>query len=227
MFPEDRVLVGVINRKKDLKILHEEGWYRIPQKQMPRGVYIEYLAFYLSGSAARGYDSPGIHYYAERGGIELRYRRDLFPDKPDHPRAGDVYYKVHAKSLTKKTPPVLNPTRRPISFIYSTWDRFVPATTVKDLYSTDDYFVDRIYHALRDKRLRPERYWGAERRQTGYAPQLRIVCERGTMVASTESGHDVDVLLDETRDKDAILDDIRARIASLGGPVIPNIPHRF
>lgn len=225
MYPDDRVLVGVINRKRDLQFLLGENWYRIPRDKLPRGVYTEYLAFFLSGSAARGRDATGIYYYAERSGVELLYRRDILPQEATHARAGEIYYKVSLKNLTARVPAITNPTRRTISFIHTTWDRFINAREVLDLYSTADYFVDRIYHALRDACLRPDRYWSTEYRETGYAPQVRILCENGVVVASTQSADGVDVLLDMAVPEDQILAKIRAQIASKGGPVTINIPH--
>jgi hypothetical protein len=221
MFPEDRVLVGVINRKRDLELVRDANWYRIPQKSMPRGVNAEYLAFFLSRAFKER--NGGIYYYAERRGLELAYRKDLLPDEAAHKNADEVYYKVQLGELMEKDPPVLNPTKRTITFVYTTWDRFVKAREIGDLYSKADYFVDRIYHALRNTGIRPERFWETEYRETGYAAQIRVLCERGTVVAST-SMDDNSIFLDENGQEDAILAAIRAEIAKQGGPVSINIP---
>src|SRR4051812_24780388 len=100
MYPEDRVLIGVINRKRDLNTARDEHWYRIPRERMPRGVHVEYIAFFLSG--AFGERSGSICYYAERKGLELLYRRDLLPNEPNHKRADSVYYKVGLGDLMDK-----------------------------------------------------------------------------------------------------------------------------
>jgi hypothetical protein len=223
MYPDDRVLVGVINRKRDFKYAHDHHWYRVPQEQMPRGIYAEYVAFFLSGKVFKD-QSGGIHYYAKRRGVELLYRKDLLPEEADHPRADKVYYKVQLNDLVPKTPPVLNPTKRSISFILTTWDRFVKAREIRDLYSDADYYVDRIYHALRDARYRPQRYWEAEGRDTGYVPQVRVICENGTVIGTTKTGVKDSILLDDSRSDDDILAEIRAQIAKKGGPVTLNIP---
>jgi hypothetical protein len=220
MFPEDRVLVGVINRKRDLEIARTQRWYRIPQRQHPRGVDAEYLAFFLS--RAFGAQNGGIAYYAPWRGLELAYRRDLLPKEADHPRAGDVYYQVQIGELKDKQPPILNPTRRTIAFIYTTWDRFVVARTIADLYDKSDYFVERIYHALRDKGVYAERTWAAEYRNK--APQLRILCEKGTLIASPEPDDDDELFMDESLKDDKILAGILAEIARQGGPVMLSIP---
>lgn len=146
MFPEDRVLVGVVKAKRDFVFARDEHWYRIPQAHMPRGVNTEYLAFFLSSPAFKA-QNKSVAYYAQVRGLELVYRKDLIP-VPDHPRANDVYYKVALGNLQPKDPPITNPTRRPISFIYTTWDRFVHAHTVSDLYSSADFYVDRVFYAL-------------------------------------------------------------------------------
>lgn len=196
-----------------------EGWYRIPQVRMLRGVNAEYVAFFLSRAFKE--KNGGIHYYAEVKGLELAYRKDLLPKEVDHPRANEVYFKVQIGDLIEKQPPVLNPTHRTISFVYTTWDRFVSAEQISDLYSQDDYFVERIYHALRDNGVYAERTWQAEYR--GAAPQLRILCENGTVDASTTDGEGM-VYLDKSQSQDKLLAKILANIAAQGGPVFIRIP---
>jgi len=227
MFPDDRVLIGVLNRKRDLQTLLKSRWYRIPQKRLPRGVYTEYLAFYISGSAARGLEQSGIHYYAQVRGVELLYRRDLLPDEPDHRNANETYYKVQLSELSPKLPVVTNPTRRPISFVFTTWDRFVNARTIPELYSKADYYVDRIYHALKDRRLRPERTWDAQKREYGYGAAVRVICENGIFTGYTETQQATDggYYLDPDRDQDEMLREIVSRIERMGGPVtLPTPP---
>jgi len=222
MFAEDRVLVGVINRKRDLETVLGKKWYRIPQNQMKRGVNAEYIAFFLS--KAFGERNGGIHYFADRKGVELLYRRDLLPQEPNHPRANEAYYKIQLGTIHPKEPPVLNKSRRTLSFVYTTWDRFVKATKISDLYSQEDYFVDRIYHALRNVGVPTERSWSAEYRS---APaRLRVLCENGTVTASTQP-EDGSMYLDNKHQEDAILASILAEIAKQGGPVMINVPFEF
>ena len=220
-FPDDRVLVGAITRKKDLKHARDDGWYRVPQARLPRGVHSEYIAFFLNARVA-GKSAGGIYFYARLSGVELAYRRDLLPDEANHARADDVYYKLQLRDWKEKSPPVLNTSKRSFAFIYTTWDRFVNASEIKDLYSEADYFVDRIYHALRSDGYSAERTWDAERRYTGYGAQLRILCQNGTVTAAADPYIHGAIPLDG--EDDAILARIRAEIAKQGGPVLVNIP---
>lgn len=219
MYPEDRVLVGVINRKRDFEYARRDHWYRIPQERMAHGVNAEYIAFYFSRAFKER--NGGIHFFAERRGLELVYRRDLMPNEADHPRANHVYYKVQLGDLIEKEPPVLNPTGRVIAFVYTTWDRFVHAQTISDLYSKADYFVDRVYYALRNRGIAADRTWEAEYRSR--PPQLRILCQKGTLIASTEPSSG-SFYLDDTQPEDAILASILAEIARHDGPLTISIP---
>jgi hypothetical protein len=222
MYAEDRVLIGAVTRKRDLKTLREEGWYRIPMVRFPKGIHTEYLAFFTGSKVI---DQPGgIYYYAEPRGMELRYRRELLPKEANHPRADEVYYRIAVSPLQPKTPAVLNPSGRSLAFIFTTWDRFVVAREIRDLYSDADYFVDRIYHALRERGIYAERDWDAARGKTGKAAGLRFLCEQGTINASTDP-EDGDYFLDNSQPDDVILREILDKIASSGGPLMINVPY--
>ncbi|MCY3779509.1 MAG: hypothetical protein OXG78_04290 [Chloroflexi bacterium] len=146
MYADDRVLIGVLRRKKDFQIACRQNWYRIPQRQLPRGLNAEYIALFLSGSPF-GARSGTIAYFARITGLELARRRDLLPNEDR--RADEIYYKVQFRELIQRDPPIANLPARSISFIRTTWDRFIGAETISDLYSSADYYVDRVYHALR------------------------------------------------------------------------------
>lgn len=224
MFPDDRVLISVINRKTDLNYLLHDRWYRIPQKRMPDGVYAEYLAFFLSGTASKSLGESGIYYYAKRSGLELAYRKELLPNetsKKARARADDVYYKIQFDDVLQRTPTIINSSKRRFAFIHTTWDRFVNASKIPDLYSTNDYYVDRIYHALRDKKIRLNRYWDAQRKQTGLGANVRILCENGTLTAYTDPDKEDanGVYLDQSKPTDEIFEAIRLKMTQLGGPI--------
>ncbi len=147
MYADDRVLVAVLNRKKDFDIARRQLWYRIPERQLPRGLNAEYIAFFLSGKVFRE-RSGSIAYFARVTGLELARRADLLPDEDR--RAADIYFKLQFRNLVEKDPPIDNVPARSISFIRTTWDRFISAETIADLYRAGDFYVDRVYHALRN-----------------------------------------------------------------------------
>ena len=132
MYADDPVLVGVINRRRDLELLRHELWYRIPIFSAPLCIDAVYIAFYLSRAFAEANGS--ISYYAMRTGFELARRRDLLPAEANHPHADRLYFKLQFRELECKTPPITNPTHRPVSFVYTTWGQFIDARTIADLY---------------------------------------------------------------------------------------------
>jgi len=125
VYPEDRVLVGVINRQRDFERAQVEHWYRVPVGQAPKGIHAEYIAFFFS----RAFNelNGAIHFYARRTGVELVRRRDLLPEEASHPRAEALYHKIQFGELRRKDPPIVNSDRRGVAFIYTTWDRFSDA----------------------------------------------------------------------------------------------------
>ena len=146
MYADDRVLVGVVRRKKDYRIARERLWYRIPFERMPAGVNAEYIALFLS-AAPFPHIGGAVACFARITGVELARRRELLPDETT--RADEIYYKLQFRQLIDKDPPIFNDTRRAFSFIRTTWDRFVSADSIPDLYSKAGFYVDRVYYALR------------------------------------------------------------------------------
>jgi hypothetical protein len=222
MYPEDRVLVGVINRKRDFDHVQHEHWYRIPQGRAPHSIDAKYVAFYFSRAFKA--QNGGIYYFAERTGYELVRRRDLLPEEPQ--RADDLYYKLELGSLREKIPPILNPTARAISFIYTTWDRFSTAATIAELYSKADWFVVRVTQVLKDLGITPELVWQED--DTERISQLRIACQNGIVLATTgEAAAGILAMSPDQNDSDeavnAAVQSIREAVALLGGPTFVNV----
>lgn len=132
IYPDDRVLVAIINNLTDWHRVQNEGWYRIPAKSAPEPVpHIDWIAFYQT--KVFGGDRWAIHFYAKVLGHELLTRRDLLPTEPNHKRADAWYYKLTIGSLHHKLPPIISEKRRRITFIFTTGDRFEAATEINDL----------------------------------------------------------------------------------------------
>lgn len=131
MFDDDVVLIGVINRSKDLEIAKSQHWYRIPMSQFPDGIFAKYIGFFLS--RAFGKQNGAIHYYTEIHGVELVYRSWLLPDELNHPRADEMYLKLSLGNLINKTPPIINQNKRSVSFLQSSWGNFITAKVLNEL----------------------------------------------------------------------------------------------
>jgi hypothetical protein len=169
-----------MTRPEDFEAARDSGWYRVPEKKAPRGVFFEYIAFYFTAAFVE--QEYAVHYYARRLGHELVSRRDLLPDEPDHPRAEERYYKLQLGPLQKREPPIVSQRWRRITFIHTTWDRFQAAEEINDLFVEGGEFVDRLYHALRDSGLSPERYYPVRDAGTDYVVDLVVPCRDSALV---------------------------------------------
>jgi len=222
MYPEDRVLVGVMPDPRDLDIARERHWYRVPARHAPTGIHAEYVAFYFTSKYSEEL-RWGIHFYARRTGHELVKRIDLFPEEPEHPRANEQYYQLQLGDLAQKSPPIISRRWRRITFIQTTWDRFVAASEINDLFSCDSIFVDRVYHALRNRGIHVERAVEVKDKQKTYLVDLVIPCKKGAVFVSG-SGDAPAAALVLAQDDRANLENIRAAIKKFGGPVMADAP---
>ena len=185
MYPEDRVLVGVMPDPRDFQIAESQHWYRIPAQNLSKGIHAEYIAFYFTkkfGPELRW----AIHYYARRTGHELVKRSELLPDEDQHPRRDDLYYKLQLGPLKQRVPPIASTSWRRITFIHTTWDRFVVASTINDLYSTDKSFVDRAFHTLKSHGFHPERDVQIREGGKSYPVDIVIDCQDGPVLLSSD-----------------------------------------
>ncbi|HLA42438.1 MAG TPA: hypothetical protein VJZ27_03320, partial [Aggregatilineales bacterium] len=157
---------------------------------------------------------------ARRTGIELVTRAQLLPDESDHRRAGERYHKLQFDILKAKVPPILNTSNRRLSFIYTTWDRFIHAEIIDDLYSEADFLVDRIFYALRDAGYRPMRRWELEAGYPAQSAQVRVLCEDGEVIASTFADEGIEI----TRDIATSVEKIKAEVTLRGGPRLLSTP---
>ena len=145
--PDDAaaVLVAVVTRVRDLAIAREEGWYRVPLASLPRRLAADYLAFYQT--AAFGAERWAVRYYAPVRRYRLLTRRELLPTEPDHPRAGQPYYRVELGPLSALPLPVPAARLRRVTFIVTSFGRLRTASDVRELYEPDPPPPDDLWGA--------------------------------------------------------------------------------
>ncbi len=147
------VLVVVVNNPDDFRRVASEGWYRIPQRSAPRRIGADYLAFYQTGAFKGKEEAQTVTYYASTRRYQLVTRRELLPAEPDHPRAGDYYFRIDIGPLQRLARPIPAASLRRITFIPTTLDRLLSAPDVRDLFYHEDPF-DKLWRTLRANRLR-------------------------------------------------------------------------
>jgi hypothetical protein len=130
--PGARVLVAIMNNRRDWEIVRAAGWYRVPLKRASGPVEADYLAFYQTRTFGR--ERWAVTYYAKVRSCQIVKRRDLFPDEPWHPRAEDDYYRFDLEPLQRLEHPVVSQRLRRVTFIVTTLGKLLSAREINDLF---------------------------------------------------------------------------------------------
>jgi len=228
MFPEALVLVAIMKEPRDLAIARTLGWYRIPMKKAPRTIQVDYVAFYQT--VAFGAEKWAVNYYAEVRGHELVTRRELFRDQPDHPRAGEWYYKLQLGPLERLPQPIPSHKWHRFTFLITTGERLLRAKELKDL-APDSLEKEMLWRALKEAGIAAERGYIIREQRASYIADFAILCRNGALAidcapqaeratALPQSPNWRTLHLDLARLRDALpeyVTAVRAAVAELGG----------
>lgn len=147
--PTALILVAVMTDPRDLEIARLLGWYRIPLRNAPKVVAVDFLAFYQTAAFGEA-ERWQIRYLAPVQGHELTTRAELLRDEPDHPHAGQEYYKIQIGPLLELPQPIQAGRWRRITFFYTTGEYLLQAESINDLVvGTEERPI--LWRALRER----------------------------------------------------------------------------
>jgi hypothetical protein len=172
--PADLVLVAILNNKRDFEIARVLGWYRIPLKKAPKTVAVDWLAFYQT--AKFGEEKWAVNYIAPVRGHELTTRAELLRTQPDHPRAGEQYYKLQLGPLERLPRGIPSRKWRRVTFLYTTGERLIKAEELNDLIVQSEE-RELLWQALRERGLRAERQYETRKGEV----DLALLCAQGNL----------------------------------------------
>ncbi|MDP1715819.1 MAG: hypothetical protein Q8L41_13850 [Anaerolineales bacterium] len=136
LIPTSLILVCLLPTPRDMEIARLLGWYRIPLRTAPKVVAVDYLAFYQP--SAFGERGGKIEFVAPVHGHELTTRGELLRDEINHPRAKEEYYRIQIGGLEKLPRPISTDKWKRLTFLYSTGEYLLNATTLNDLVVAGD-----------------------------------------------------------------------------------------
>jgi len=168
--PSSLILVCLLLSPRDLEIARLLGWYRIPFRTAPKVVAVDYLAFYQPGSF--GEEAGRIEWMAPVRGHELTTRAELLRDEPDHPRAGEEYFKIQLGALEQLPRPVLADKWKRLSFLYTIGEYLLKAQTINDLVVQSDE-RQLLWQSLRE-RAGNEQLYKADLPEADIPPEILI-----------------------------------------------------
>lgn len=146
--PTSLILVCLLPTPRDLEIARLLGWYRIPLRTSPKVVAMDYLAFYQP--SAFGERGGRIEFVAQVRGHELTTRGELLKDEANHPRAREEYYKIQIGALEKLSQPITTDKWKRLTFLYTTGEYLLSATTLNDLVVDGDE-RQLLWQSLRER----------------------------------------------------------------------------
>ena len=187
MIDNDRVLVAIMTSKSDLDLAREHCWYRIPVRSAKKWVGSrwppQWLAFYQTGRFGR--EAFSITYYSQVQGIKEVSRRELFPHEAANEKSEQLYYQLLLGPLCRRADPIMSRRRRRITFICTTWRKFVNASEVNDLFN-DSLLENRLWAEFRRIGISAERQMFVQAKSRNYALDFAIYCGSGKLDVETD-----------------------------------------
>ena len=155
---QHRVLIGILNNRRDFLIARDSHWYRIPrgsvQKWLSDSWPPGWVAFYQTKTF--GPESHSVRYYAEVLDVRQVQRGQLFPEQQGDSRRNEIYYQLMLGPLLQLPQPILSRRFRRIIFIKTTWDKFTSAVEINDLFD-DSPLEDRLWAFFKRHKIAAER----------------------------------------------------------------------
>jgi hypothetical protein len=167
------ILVVVVTEPRDLEIARLLGWYRIPLRHAPKVVSVDYLAFYQTGGFGEAHRWQ-VETIAPVRGHEMATRAELLRNEPDHPRAGEEYYKIQLGPLQALPHPIEAGSWRRLTFLYTTGELLANAHSLSDLVVRSEE-RSLLWRSLRERALKEGVYQAEELPDELVEPALRAL----------------------------------------------------
>jgi very-short-patch-repair endonuclease len=180
---QSEALVAILKEPRDLEILINEGWYRIPVRNAPRRWPPRWLALYQPKVFAE--QAYAVRYYGRVRRIEELPRRVLLPEEPAHPNADLLYYRIELEQLEELPQPILSRRFRRIFFIPTTYRKLLLAQEINDLFD-ESPLEDCLWEEFRSRRIPAERQWEEKVGGSLYYLDFALFCRDGKIDVETD-----------------------------------------
>lgn len=181
------VLVAIMNDPRDMAYARDQHWYRIPIQSAERWLRDrwppQWLAFYQT-KIFHG-EEHAINYFARVQDIREASRWQLISEQPHDARGQKRYYQLILSPLKRLPRPILSRRRRRIVFIPTTWEKFVKAIEINDLYD-ESPLEDRLWVELKRLQINAERQEYIAVKNRTYALDFALYCESGKIDVETD-----------------------------------------
>jgi very-short-patch-repair endonuclease len=174
------MLVAIMNKKRDFKILREQGWYRVPVMSVKWPWPPTWVAFYQT--SIFGQEAYAVNYYGRVRDFREITRAELFPGEKPNPRIdpNKKYYQIFFDSLVPLYRPIYSRRWRYIVFIPTTREKFDQAIEINDLYH-ESSLEDRLWAELRYCQIDAERQLDIKLRRQHYKLDFAVFCQKSNI----------------------------------------------
>jgi len=187
MSERGEVLVAIMNNSLDFSILREKLWYRIPVSSKVKWLKDiwppKWIAFYQTKEFKQ--DAYAINCYGRVLDIGEVYRWQLFPNEPRDEKSKRKYFQIRILSLERLPKPIMSHRRRRIIFIPTTWQKFVNAEELNDLYN-ESKLEDVIWKEFKAWKIPAERQELIEVNRHNYFLDFAIYCAKGNVAVEAD-----------------------------------------
>ncbi|MCK4422729.1 MAG: DUF559 domain-containing protein [Candidatus Omnitrophica bacterium] len=178
------VLIGVVNRCKDLEIIFNRHWYRIPVKYAPKR-RPGYIAFYQTHIF--GKEGKTVQYYARIKSSSVARRTDLLPEEKNHARAKEYYYKFELGKIRSTPCPVRNISRQRISFGFTSLSKLQKSKRICQLFDINP-IEDIMRRVLKRKGIRAvHEHCLIENKHCRYRLDFAVFCRHGKIALECDN----------------------------------------
>ena len=207
MSTKGEVLIAILNKPLDFAIVRERNWYRIPVNSVEKWLKDRWppmwLAFYQT--KIFGEEAYAINYFAKVLEIREVFRWQLFPDEPKDGKGKQCYYQIFIQPVQRLPQPIFSGRRRRIVFIPTTWEKFISAVEINDLYN-ESSLEDHLWSELKRLRIPAERQEFVKVKKHDYALDFAIYCAARNIDIETDGdfwhANPGRAALDNVRDND-------------------------
>jgi len=172
-----------MNDPVDFAIAQERGWYRIPVQSAPRRWPPQWLAFYQTKAFPE--EKYSIKHFARVHKIQTATRQELFPNEPKNEKSSRIYYQLMLEPLQSLSAPIFSQRWRRIVFIPTTWEKFIQATEINDLYD-ESPLEDRLWAEFKQRLLFAERQYYLQVESQIYCLDFALFCRDGKLDIETD-----------------------------------------
>lgn len=187
MSKRGEVLVAIINNKLDFAVLREQLWYRIPVSSVEKWIKEKWspkwLAFYQT--MAFGAEKHAVNYFAEVLEIREVRRWQLFPNEPHSEKSNRRYYQIFVRAIQTLPKPIYSRRYRRIIFIPTTWEKFINASEINDLFD-ESSLEDKLWAEFKRYNIPAERQEYVIARKNDYALDFAVYCAKGNIDIETD-----------------------------------------